>query len=155
MLLGGMLVLSVSQVMSPGAKDDAVKKELAKLQGEWKMVSGVADGFPVPEDMLGSAKRVCKGDELTVVIGGEVIMKAKITIDPAKSPKTIDYKVIEGPTQGKTHLGIYSLDGDTFKSCFGAPDEPRPKEFASKEGDKRTFSVWKRSAESSKAGEKK
>lgn len=153
--LAAAVICVAFQGSSPGAQDDAVKKELAKLQGEWKMVSGVADGYSVPDEMLSSGKRVCKGDELTVTIGGEVIMKAKITVDPSKSPKTIDYQVIEGPTKGKKHLGIYALDGDTLKSCFAAPGDERPKEFGSKEGDKLTFSVWKRSAESSKSGEKK
>jgi uncharacterized protein (TIGR03067 family) len=138
-----------------GAEDDAVKKELARFQGEWKMVSGVADGFAMPESMVGSCKRVCKGDEVTTTIGQQVVMKARITIEPTRSPKTIDYQVIDGPTKGKKHLGIYSIDGDTFKSCFAAPDAPRPKEFGSKEGDQLTYSVFKRSTESSKQGEKK
>jgi uncharacterized protein (TIGR03067 family) len=155
LVVAAALVLTMPQVQTHGADADAVKKELAKLQGEWKMVTGVADGYPVPDEMLSSAKRVCKGDELTVTIGGEVVMKAKITLDPSKSPKTIDYQVIDGPTKGKKHLGIYALDGDTLKSCFAAPDGERPKEFGSKEGDKMTYSVWKRSAESSKSGEKK
>ena len=149
------LVLFWSSAFSIGADDDAIKKDLTKLQGEWKMVSGVADGFAMPESMVASCKRVCKGDEVTTTIGEQVIMKAKITLDPAKSPKTIDYQVIDGPTKGKKHLGIYALDGDNLKSCFAAPDEPRPKEFASKEGDKLTFSVWKRTAETSKPVEKK
>jgi uncharacterized protein (TIGR03067 family) len=57
---------------------------------------------------------------------------------------TIDYEVAEGPMKGKKHLGIYELDGDAFKSCFGAPDKERPNDFTSKAGDNRTLSVWKR-----------
>ncbi len=68
-------------------------------------------------------------------------MKARITIDPSKKPKTIDYDVIDGPTKGKRHLGIYELDGDTFKSCFGAPGAERPTDFTSKPGDGRTSTV--------------
>ena len=71
-------------------------------------------------------------------------MKAKITIDPTKKPKTIDYQVIDGPTKGKKHLGIYELAGDTLKSCFGAPGAERPTDFTSKPGDKHTATVWKR-----------
>jgi len=155
MTLAAAIICLAFQVSSPGAEDEAVKKELAKMQGEWKMVSGVADGFAMPESMVGSCKRVCKGDEVTTMLGERVIMKAKIIIDPTKSPKTIDYQVIDGPTKGKKHLGIYSIDGDTFKSCFAAPDAPRPKEFASKEGDQLTYSVFTRSGESPKPGEKK
>lgn len=144
-----------SPLLLPGADDETIKKELAKFQGEWKMVSGVADGFAMPESMVGSCKRVCKGDEVTTTIGEQIIMKAKITIDPTKSPKTIDYQVTDGPTKGKKHLGIYSLERDTFKSCFAAPGAPRPKDFGSKEGDQLTYSVFKRGAESSKQDDKK
>ena len=89
-------------------------------------------------------KRVCKGDELTVTNGEQLVMRAKITLDPTKTPKTIDYKVIDGPTKGTTQHGIYELTGDELKSCFGAPDAERPTDFDSKSGDQRTSTVWKR-----------
>ena len=123
---------------------DPVKKDLAGLQGEWSMVSGSADGQPMPEEMLKQMKRVCKGDEVTTTMAGQVYFKAKIAIDPSKKPKTIDYEMTEGFTKGKKQFGIYELDGDTFKSCFAAPDGERPKEFTSKPGDRHTLSVWKR-----------
>ena len=118
--------------------------DLAKLQGEWLMSTGVADGFELPDEMKRNFKRVCKGNELTVMNGEQVIMKATITLDQTKSPRTIDYESTEGPTKGKKLLGIYELNGDTFKSCFGAPDEARPGEFKSESGDRRTFSMWTR-----------
>lgn len=132
----------------------AVKKDLALLQGEWSMISGMADGYSIPETMLPNSKRVCKGDEITATVAGQLVMKAKITIDPTKKPKTIDYQVIDGPTKGKKHLGIYELAGDTFKSCFGAPGAERPTDFSSKPGDLRTSSVWKRGQATAKQEQK-
>ena len=126
------------------ADNEAVKKDAAQLQGEWSMVSGSADGNPVPDSMLGNSKRVCKGDETTVMIGGQLLMKAKFTLDPSKKPKTIDYEMIEGFTKGKKQLGIYELNGDTVKFCFGSPGAERPPDFTSKPSDGRTLSVWKR-----------
>ena len=76
--------------------------------------------------------------------------KAKITLDPAKEPKTIDYEMTEGVTKGKTQLGIYELDGDTFKSCFGSPGAERPTDFTTKPGDGRTLSTWKRTESEAK-----
>ena len=122
----------------------AIKKDMDQLQGEWSMVSGSADGQPMPEEMRKQMKRVCKGDEVTVTSGGQLFLKAKVSIDPSKTPKTIDYEMTDGFTKGKTQLGIYELDGDTFRSCFGAPGAERPKDFTSQPGDKRTSSVWKR-----------
>ena len=123
-----------------GTKD----QDLAQLQGEWAMQSGTADGFDMPAAMTSTARRICKGDELTVMIGGRLIMKAKITLDPSKKPSQINYQVVEGDTQGKTHQGIYEFDGDTYKSCFAAPGEDRPTDFTSKSGDHRTLSTWKK-----------
>ena len=82
-------------------------------------------------------------------------MKAKITIDPSKKPKTIDYQMTDGFTKGKTQLGIYEVDGDTFKSCFGKPGTERPTEFTSKPGDGRTLSVWKREKQAAPTPEQK
>jgi uncharacterized protein (TIGR03067 family) len=141
-LLIGLAAFAISQARAEDT--DTTKKDMVQLQGEWSMVSGVADGYSVPDTMLPNSKRVCKGDEITATVGGQLIMKAKITIDPSKKPKTIDYQVIDGPTKGKKHLGIYELEGYTFKSCFGAPGAGRPTDFTSKQGDGRTSSVWKR-----------
>lgn len=142
LLLIGLTILAAAHVQA--ADDEAVKKDLAQLQGEWTMVSGTNDGSALPEEMLSSGKRVCKGDELTVTIGGEVIMTAKITIDPSKKPKTMDFEIKDGPAKGRKRLGIYELNGDTYKSCFGAPGGERPAEFVSTSGDGRTVTMWKR-----------
>ncbi len=124
--------------------DSAIKKDLAAMQGEWSMVSGTADGQPMPDEMRKQMKRVCKGDEATTTMNGRVFIKAKITLDPSKKPKTIDYDMTDGFTKGKKQLGIYELAGDTFKACFGAPGAERPKDFTSAPGDHRTLSEWKR-----------
>ncbi len=123
---------------------DAVKKDLAQLEGEWSMVSGEIDTMALPDEYLKNAKRVSKGDETTVTFGKMLFMKAKYTIDPTKKPKTINYIMTDGPTKGKTQLGIYELDGEKVKFCFAAPGKDRPKEFKTSEGSERVLSVWKR-----------
>jgi uncharacterized protein (TIGR03067 family) len=139
------VLIGLMTVSSAWAEEnEAVKRDLALLQGEWSMVSGSADGQPMPEEMRKQMKRVCKGDETTTTMGGQMFIKAKITIDPSKKPKAIDYQMIDGITKGKKQLGIYEVEGDTFKSCFGKPGAERPADFASKPGDGRTLSVWKR-----------
>ena len=117
---------------------------MAQLQGEWLMATAGGGGQALPSDMLKNSKRVCRGDETTVVVGGQLLMKAKFTLDPAKKPKSIDYRVTGGPNAGKTQLGIYELDGDTVKFCFSAPGKDRPTDFTTKASDGRTSSVWKR-----------
>ena len=140
-----LIWLATVTISSTAAADnEAVKKDMARLQDEWSMMSGTADGQPMPEEMLKQMKRSCKGDETTVTTGGQIFLKAKITIDPSKKPKTIDYQMTEGFTKGKKQLGIYEIDGDTLKSCFAKPDAERPTDFTSKPGEGRTLSVWKR-----------
>jgi uncharacterized protein (TIGR03067 family) len=141
----GILGLSVLALSICFAEDDkAAKADLAALQGHWAMVSGTADGMALSESMVSQAKRVCEGDVVTVTMGTQLIMKARITVDPTKTPKSIDFQVTDGPTKGQKQLGIYELNGDSFKSCFGAPGAERPKEFVSKPGDKQTSTLWKR-----------
>jgi len=131
-------------VVAAAPAEDASKKEMARLEGEWSMVSGEADGQSLPEATVKTGKRVAKDGETTITMGGQLYFKAKFTIDPAKKPKAIDYDMTEGPTKGKKHLGIYELDGDTVKFCFAAPGKDRPTDFTSKEGSEQTLSVWKR-----------
>lgn len=136
MVLIGVLLL--------GGGPDANKAELAKLEGQWSMVSGEASGQALPPEMVQTGKRLAKDGETTIMIGGQVYFRAKIRIDPTKKPRAIDYDMTEGFTKGKTHLGIYELDGDTVKFCFAAPGKERPTDFTAPEGSGRTLSVWKR-----------
>ena len=141
-----LVLLTLNTATVRGAENDAAKKDIAQLQGEWTMISGTADGQPMPEAMLRGARRVCKDDVTTVMVGGELFMKARFILNPSKNPKTIDYQVIDGPTKGKTQLGIYQIDRDRVKFCFGGVGAERPQEFSTKPGDGRTSSVWKRTA---------
>ena len=152
-LLVGIAVCAATAARPEASQ--ASNSDLASLQGEWTMVSGVADGYAVPDAMLRDSKRTCEGNVTTVIVGGQLIMKARFTLDPSKTPKTVDYQVIDGPTKGKQHLGIYELDGDTVKYCFGEPGGARPTEFGSQPGDRRTSSVWKRAKPAPTESEKK
>lgn len=140
-LLIGLSAITLSSVCA-AADSPSPKKDLAQLQGEWSMVSASADAQPMPDETRKQMKRICKGDEITVMMGDQIFLKAKITIDPSRKPKTIDYDMTEGFTKGQKQLGIYELEGDTFKSCFAKPGVDRPTDF--KPGEGRTLSVWKR-----------
>ena len=94
--------------------------------------------------MLADSKRVCKEDETTVTVGGQLIMKAKFRLDASKTPKTIDYDVIDGPTKGKKHLGIYELNGDDLRLCVGRIGRPRPTNFAAADGSKHILTTYRR-----------
>jgi uncharacterized protein (TIGR03067 family) len=69
---------------------EELKKELDCFAGEWAMVSGSIGGQALPDAMLKTMKREVSGGELTVTMNGQVYFKATITLDPAKTPRTID-----------------------------------------------------------------
>src|SRR6185503_4368498 len=121
-----LTIITLTLCRGFAADDEAIKKDLAQLQGEWSMVSGTADGQAMPDEIRKQMKRICKGEETTVMMGDQVFLKAKIALDPSKKPRTIDYEMIEGFTKGWRQAGIYELEGDTFKACFGKPGSERP-----------------------------
>jgi len=84
-----------------GDPADAIKKEMAQLEGSWSMVSGEIDQQPLPEAQVKSAKRVAQDGETTVMIGGQLFLKARFTIDPTKKPKTIDYTLRADRRRGR------------------------------------------------------
>jgi uncharacterized protein (TIGR03067 family) len=147
-----VIVVAGCLLLAAAGEPEAVKKDMAQLQGDWAMVSGEIDTQAMPDEYVKSATRVAKGDETTVMIGKKLFLKAKFSIDPTKKPKTIDYTMTDGPTKGKTQLGIYELDGDTVKFCFASPGQDRPADFTTAKGSGRTLSVWKR-VKPAKSGE--
>jgi uncharacterized protein (TIGR03067 family) len=124
------------------AADD--KEDMDRFEGEWSGVSLVLNGQALPADFVKSFKRVVKGNETTVLNGGQVILKATYTVDASKSPRSIDYQITQGPDKGKMQLGIYEFEGEMVRVCLSQPGSDRPTEFASKAGDGRTFGVWKK-----------
>ena len=78
--------------------------------------------------------------------GGRVIAEATVKLDPTKKPKTIDVAFTEGEHKGKTALGIYEIEGDTFRVCLARPGsgDGRPAEFFAKAGSGRILVVYQR-----------
>ena len=126
------------------ADDDQVKKDLKALEGTWQYTSQVEDGKDTEKEKL-KAVTVTITAEGTweAKHEGKVFLEGTVKIDPSKEPKAADWKITtEGDLKGKTALGIYDVDKDTFKHCFAL--EKRPEKFESKEGSKVTYAVLKR-----------
>src|SRR5689334_15088581 len=104
LMTAAILIPGIAFALADGDKPAAPDKDLEQLQGEWHMQSGTIDGTAIPAEMLSSMRRVCKDDQLTVTHGDMLIMKAKITLDSSKTPKTIDYDITDGPNKGKKQL---------------------------------------------------
>jgi uncharacterized protein (TIGR03067 family) len=125
-------------------KDDAAKKDLEKLQGEWVMDSHEFNGEKQPEERVKDYKRTVKAERFTVTLADKTIVEGTFTLDASKKPKTIDITLETGDDKDKKMLGIYEIDGDTYKVCIGAPGIDRPTEFVSKPDSSHALTTWKR-----------
>jgi uncharacterized protein (TIGR03067 family) len=139
-----VLMFAPALVMAADDPKGAVKKEYDRFEGTWKMESFTVDGKPAAMEGFVDFKMTLKGDTFTTV-SSEGKTNGTYTIDPSKSPKTIDIKFTGGPLDGLTMQGVYELEGDTYKVCLpGGGKKDRPKELASKEGSGLVLEVLKR-----------
>src|SRR5262249_17029964 len=78
------------------------------------------------------------GDDLQFLHDGKAsVTRAKIVIDPRRSPKTIDLKYVTGTASGKTRFGIYRFTDDgNLEICLtretNEDTETRPTQFTTK-----------------------
>jgi uncharacterized protein (TIGR03067 family) len=110
-----------------------------ELEGEWQMIAMSHNGQPLEEMYCKMGKRVASGNELTVFMGPQTILKTFYAIDRSVKPNTMDYAL-----SGKRQFGIFEYKGDSLTTCFSAPGKPRPTDFASTRGDGRTVTTWKK-----------
>jgi uncharacterized protein (TIGR03067 family) len=140
-----VLTLVGVMLVGAGGQDEAVKKELARMQGVWKTVSVEINGQAVPEEEF-------KDDRLTIRDGAFVLRAGKsstagtLTLDPTKQPRTIDTETVLGKDKGIKSLGIYQLEGNTLKVCYVVHPNPRPTEFKTMPKSGRALVVYQKIA---------
>lgn len=106
----------------------AVKAELEKLEGNWKMQSVEVDGVKLPADQVREMRLAFKDGKFTSYMGAQKQI-GTIAVDPTKKPKTMDIVPSDGPDKGKTRATIYLLQGNTLKICGSELDKQRPADF--------------------------
>lgn len=128
-----------ASAQTPGAKEkngqeqaaQATKEqELESLTGVWQLTSLESDGKQQPLEEAAEIRRVQVGDRITWKKGDQTLFEVHFVIDAQANPKRVDSTYLSGDNKGKTHLGIYRLEGDEFTLCFASFDKPRPTEFA-------------------------
>jgi uncharacterized protein (TIGR03067 family) len=138
LLLGAVLLVAADKPA------DASKQDLEKLQGDWGVASQVIDGKKVADDEAQTLFRTVKGDAYTVFFYDKPIGKGTFTIDATAKPKTIDARPEAAPKDAPPLLGIYEIEGDTYRVCFAPAGKERPKDFKCPAGSGQTLTVWKR-----------
>ncbi len=135
-----LLSLTFALLAATTLSADDAEKDLKKLVGTWQEVSHIADGKEIPaDDVKGSTVVIDAKGNWDALKDGKSFLKGSVKLDPSKSPRAADWS-IEGVDM--TALGIYEVDGDTWKHCFAIGK--RPTEFGSKEGSGVTYIVLKR-----------
>jgi uncharacterized protein (TIGR03067 family) len=129
---------------------DEISKELEKLQGAWVAISGHENGRAVPEAKIQVAALTLaiRGSQFVLKRAGTTDrLQGKLTIDPTKYPKTMDWS-FEGTKTINNSKGIYELEGNALKFCHG---EERPVDFKPKaKRDERLYVFHRQSRSSSK-----
>jgi uncharacterized protein (TIGR03067 family) len=120
----------------------AATSDSARLQGKFVLVGGTQWGRPLTSSQLANSYRTTVGDQLTVVLGGELLLKATVRMKPSSRPKQMDYQVTGGSNAGGRFAGLYQIHGDTVLLCFAMVNEPRPKALAT--GPEQTLFTWVR-----------
>src|ERR1043166_6527334 len=108
-------IVSLALVMTIRAEDKP--KDAKDIQGTWLPVKAELRGEPMKDDFL--KQITLKLDSGKYEVMAENLDKGTYTIDPAAKPKTIDIVGTEGPNVGKKIPGIYELDGDSLRICYG------------------------------------
>src|SRR5947209_4641319 len=70
-----ILLVAAGLLTAADSKEDAVKKELARLQGTWQLVSAETDGKKLPEEQAAKVRVVIKDSKHTVYFGDQTVAK--------------------------------------------------------------------------------
>jgi RNA polymerase sigma factor (sigma-70 family) len=125
----------------PAAAKGEAPKDGEKIVGTWAYASVEVGGRKVPEEDLKEARMVFDAEGKFTANPKGHEMAGTYELDPTKKPREITTKNGEG----RTHLGIYKLDGDSLTICMSEEaGAERPTEFATKEGSKVVLVVLKR-----------
>src|SRR5260370_16956496 len=97
-----VLIAAVLLIAADDKKDEAVKKELEKLQGDWSMGSSERNGQKLPEDAVKEYTRTIKDGQITVFVSSKAVVEATFRIDPPNKPKTAHVTYTPAYTNYKT-----------------------------------------------------
>jgi uncharacterized protein (TIGR03067 family) len=150
----GASVLVAGTIRADGPSkenDDAIKKDLASLEGTWQITSKEFMGKQATKEEI---EELAAESELAIKDGKatrtdlatkKVVNEGTLKLDPTAKPKAVDIMYTSGPVKGETDKAIYEIDGDTLKVCYSLePDAERPTEFATKPDGKAFVLTFKR-----------
>jgi uncharacterized protein (TIGR03067 family) len=127
------------------AADEPKKDDATALKGNWTAVSIKIAGQEAAADDIKNFKLSFDVKTYTNIIGDKVVEEGGFTIDPSRTPKTIDFDIKKGPEEGKKQLGLYMIDGDKLTMVVAQPGATeRPKSLKPEASDQVSEVVFQR-----------
>lgn len=151
MKLRMLAALAVAACLSVPTRGDDKGADHEKLVGSWKLVAAEHNGRELAKDDVPDVTLIHEEHKdgvhpFAVKSEGKVTARGTFTHGEGTSGKyhTYDAQYTEGPSKGKTVLGIYELNGDTLKLAWDSPGKDRPKDFKTKAGTDLVVRTYKR-----------
>jgi uncharacterized protein (TIGR03067 family) len=126
------------------ASDDPTGRDLAALQGVWRLETQVVNGVRSPDERTRPWVLVVEGDIYNPG-SRDSSVEYQMRIDAARNPHAIDFIPKDGQRRGRPLRGIYRLADDRFTICRVLdPDLDRPTAFEAADGSNLVLLVWRR-----------
>jgi len=139
----GAWIVPLLVLLAGDAKEEAIAKDLEKLQGVWSVVSMEMDGRPLSEERRKKTRLTIRGEKFTFDTGVDS-HEGLYKIDPTKDPKQLDIVITRGDEKGKVYLVIYKFDDGKMIQAMRLDNKSRPLEFTGKAGTGAALEIWQR-----------
>jgi uncharacterized protein (TIGR03067 family) len=138
------LIIPAVALLSAADAAQKPQRDGDRIQGTWTVTSSEREGKKEPGTEKDPLQLEFAADTFRFLLPAGARHKQPYKLDPSKKPKTIDW--LDGGKNGpsKPLLGIYELDGDTLKICWGKEGGERPQEFQTKAGTEDWLWILKR-----------
>ena len=138
-------VLLANITKADDTKDQAIQKDRKRIEGTWQIVAVEINGNKAKEEDVRKLSVVNGSDGTWSLLSeGKEISKGTSTIDPTKTPKTIDFTPTEGGGKDNQYIGIYELGKERRKLCFAPREQGRPTEFATSADSEQILVMFER-----------
>ena len=131
---------------SDDTKDEAIRKDLKNLTGNWTVTTREADGEKSPADALkGVIVEGRRGRDRDHLKDGKIAPQVKwVNMDPTQKMRRLTSRSLRATT-GQDLLAIYRVKGDEFTVCVANSGKDRPTEFTTNADNGRSLMTYTRS----------